>query len=275
MRQASRAEAYQADITYGTNSEFGFDYLRDNLVAQWKDKAQRGHAFAIVDEVDNILIDEARTPLIISGENRNEIEWYDRMAEAVRKLSQREVEINQRDQMVTLTPGGEKHIAALLGRSLGDPNHPEEASLEQRHLIGHLEQALRARFLYQRDKEYILQGDKVVIVDEYTGRMMPGRRWTDGLHQAVEAKEGLEVQSESITYATISLQNYFRMYTKLSGMTGTAPDRLQGIRKNLQAAGASHPHSCRIPGSEPGWRAARAPGKNARGADFHLLRAEE
>jgi preprotein translocase subunit SecA len=231
LRQVSRSEAYAADITYGTNSEFGFDYLRDNLVRRWEDKAQRGHAFAIVDEVDNILVDEARTPLIISGENRNEIEWYDRMAEAVRKLSQREVEINRRDQIVSLTPGGEKHIAAVLGRSLGDPNRPEEASLEQRHLIGHLEQALRARFLYQRDKEYIVQGDKVVIVDEYTGRMMPGRRWTDGLHQAVEAKERLEVQSESITYATISLQNYFRMYAKLSGMTGTGLTASQEFEK--------------------------------------------
>jgi preprotein translocase subunit SecA len=222
LRRLSRAEAYAADITYGTNSEFGFDYLRDNLAPRLEDKAQRGHAFAIVDEVDNILIDEARTPLIISGENRSEIEWYGRMAEAVRVLSPREVEINRRDQVATLTPGGEKHIAALLGQPLGDPNRPEEASLEQRHLIGHLEQALRARFLYQRDKEYLIQDGKVVIVDEYTGRMMPGRRWTDGLHQAVEAKEGLEVQSESITYATISLQNYFRMYTRLSGMTGTA-----------------------------------------------------
>lgn len=222
FRRVSRAQAYAADITYGTNSEFGFDYLRDNLVPRLEDKAQRGHFFAIVDEVDNILIDEARTPLIISGENRNEIEWYSRMAQAVRRLSPHEVEINRRDQIVTLTPGGEKHIAALLGQPLADPNHPEEASLEQRHLIGHLEQALRARFLYQRDKEYLVQDGKVVIVDEYTGRMMPGRRWTDGLHQAVEAKEMLEVQSESITYATISLQNYFRMYTRLSGMTGTA-----------------------------------------------------
>ena len=160
------------------------------------EKAQRGHAFAIVDEVDNILIDEARTPLIISGENRNADRVVQPHGRVVRKLGQREVEINQREQMVTLTPGGEKHIAALLGSPLVDPHHPEEASLEQRHLIGHLEQALRARFLYQRDREYILQDDKVVIVDEYTGRMMPGRRWTDGLHQAVEAKEGLEVQSE-------------------------------------------------------------------------------
>ncbi len=222
FRRVSRREAYSADITYGTNSEFGFDYLRDNLAPRLEDKAQRGHYFAIVDEVDNILIDEARTPLIISGENRNEIEWYNRMAEAVRKLSPHEVEINRREQVVTLTPGGERHIVALLGQPLGDPDRPEEATLEQRHLIGHLEQALRARFLYRRDREYIVQDGKVVIIDEYTGRMMPGRRWTDGLHQAVEAKERLEVQSESITYATISLQNYFRMYTLLSGMTGTA-----------------------------------------------------
>ncbi len=205
--------------------------MRDNLAPRLEDKAQRGHAFAIVDEVDNILIDEARTPLIISGENRSEIEWYGRMAEAVRKLSPREVEINHREQVATLTPGGEKHIAALLGQPLGDPNHPEEASLEQRHLIGHLEQALRARFLYQRDKEYLVQDGKVIIVDEYTGRMMSGRRWTDGLHQAVEAKEGLEVQSESITYATISLQNYFRMYARLSGMTGTALTATQEFEK--------------------------------------------
>ncbi len=222
LRTVSRSEVYKVDVTYGTNSEFGFDYLRDNLVRHPAEKAQRGYHFAIVDEVDNILIDEARTPLIISGENRSEIEWYNRMAEVVRKLGQHEVEINSRDQVVTLTPGGEKHVTALLGGPLADPRHPEEASLEQRHLIGHLEQALRARFLHQRDREYIIQDNQVLIVDEFTGRMMPGRRWTDGLHQAVEAKESLEVQSESITFATITLQNYFRMYSKLSGMTGTA-----------------------------------------------------
>ncbi len=222
LRSTSRAEAYAADVTYGTNSEFGFDYLRDNLVRRLADKAQRDHHFAIVDEVDNILIDEARTPLIISGENRSEIEWYSHMAAVVRKLNQREVEINRREQIVSLTPAGEKHVSTLLGRPLADPRRPEEASPEQRHLIGHLEQALRARFLYHRDREYIVQDGQVVIVDEFTGRMMPGRRWTDGLHQAVEAKEDVEVRSESITYATITLQNYFRMYTKLSGMTGTA-----------------------------------------------------
>ncbi len=215
-------QAYSADITYGTNSEFGFDYLRDNLVRRLEQKAQRGHHFAIVDEVDNILIDEARTPLIISGENSSQVEWYNRMAAVVNQLGQHEVEINRRELSVTLQPAGEKHVSALLGMPLIDPRLPEEASPEQRHLLGHLEQALRARFLYQRDREYVIQDGKVVIVDEFTGRMMPGRRWTDGLHQAVEAREGLEVQSESITYATISLQNYFRMYRVLSGMTGTA-----------------------------------------------------
>jgi len=222
LRPVSRAEAYAADVTYGTNSEFGFDYLRDNLVHSLEEKVQRGLHYAIIDEVDNILIDEARTPLIISGENRSEIEWYVQMAAVVRKLGQRDVEIDRRDRVVSLTPIGEKHVSTLLGWRLFDTQNPEESSLEQRHLIGHLEQALRARFLYERDREYILQEGEVVIVDENTGRMMPGRRWTDGLHQAVEAKENLEVQSESMTYATITLQNYFRMYAKLSGMTGTA-----------------------------------------------------
>ena len=222
LRPVPRKDAYLADVTYGTNSEFGFDHLRDNLVRSPAERVQRGHAYAIVDEVDNVLIDEARTPLIIAGENARENEWYLRMAEIVKSLHPRDVEVNRKEQTVTLTLSGDRRVEGRLGLRLRDPNRPEEATPEQRHLIGHLEQALRARYLFQRDREYLVQDGQVIIIDEFTGRSMPGRRWTDGLHQAVEAKEGVPVQSESMTLATISLQNYFRLYRRLAGMTGTA-----------------------------------------------------
>ncbi len=217
-----RAEAYRADVTYGTNSEFGFDYLRDNLTSRLSDRSQRGHYFAIVDEVDNILIDEARTPLIISGPAADEAEWYVRMAQVVRALKEEDYEINERDRTVTLTEVGEAHVEELLDMALGDPDRPEDISPEQARVLGYLEQALKAQFLFKRNKDYIVQAGKVVIVDEFTGRLMPGRRWSEGLHQAVEAKEGVRVEAENITYATITIQNYFRMYEKLAGMTGTA-----------------------------------------------------
>ncbi len=222
MRLAERAEAYKADITYGTNSEFGFDYLRDNMVYRMEDKVQRGHHYAIVDEVDNVLIDEARTPLIISGPASGDVEWYGRMAALVRQLKAEDYEVSEKDRAVSMTEIGTAHIEQLLGQPLRDPDRPEDVTPEQARLLGYLEQALRAQHLFKRNKDYLVQAGKVIIVDEFTGRLMPGRRWSDGLHQAVEAKEGVRVEPENVTYATITLQNYFRMYKKLAGMTGTA-----------------------------------------------------
>ncbi len=222
LRLVNRAEAYRVDITYGTNSEFGFDYLRDNLTLTLEERVQRGHFYAIVDEVDNVLIDEARTPLIISGPASDDTEWYLRMAQVVRALRPEDYEINEKDRTVSLTELGEVHVEEILDTPLRDPNRPEELTPEQARLMGYLEKALQAQFLYKRNKDYLVQTGKVVIVDEFTGRLMPGRRWSEGLHQAVEAKEGVKVEPENITYATITLQNYFRMYAKLSGMTGTA-----------------------------------------------------
>lgn len=218
----NRAEAYKADIVYGTNSEFGFDYLRDNLTMSLGERVQRGHFYAIVDEVDNILIDEARTPLIISGPSADNSAGYQQMAQVVRALAPEDYEINEKDRQVSLTEVGEVHIGEILGEPLRDPDRPEDINPHQAQLQGYLEQALRAQYLFRRNKDYIVQGGKVVIVDEFTGRLMPGRRWSEGLHQAVEAKEGVKIEPENVTYATITIQNYFRMYKKLGGMTGTA-----------------------------------------------------
>jgi len=231
LRLVDRVEAYAADITYGTNAEFGFDYLRDNMTMHLQERVQRGHFFAIIDEVDNVLIDEARTPLIISGPAQDEAEWYVRMAQVVRQMRPEDYEISEKDRNVTLTEVGEGHVEEILAMPLRDPERPEDVTLEQARMLGYLEQALRAQHLYHRNKEYLVQGGKVVIVDEFTGRLMPGRRWSDGLHQAVEAKEGVKVQSESVTYATITIQNYFRMYEKLAGMTGTAATEAEEFLK--------------------------------------------
>ena len=186
------------------------------------DRVQRGHYYAIVDEVDNVLIDEARTPLIISGPAQGDLEWYGRMAQIVKQLKDEDYEVNEKDRAVSLTEVGMGHVEALLGQPLLDPDRPEDVTPEQARLTGYLEQALRAQYLFHRNKDYLVQAGKVVIVDEFTGRLMPGRRWSDGLHQAVEAKESVRVEPENVTYATITLQNYFRMYKKLAGMTGTA-----------------------------------------------------
>ena len=217
-----RAQAYRADIVYGTNSEFGFDYLRDNLTNSLAERVQRGHYFAIVDEVDNILIDEARTPLIISGPAQDESEHYVRMSAVVRQLHPEDYEVNEKDRAINLTELGEIHVEDLLGETLRDPDRPEDITPEQARLMGYLEQGLRAQYLYRRNKDYLVQAGKVIIIDEFTGRLMPGRRWSEGLHQAVEAKEGVKVEPENVTYATITIQNYFRMYDKLAGMSGTA-----------------------------------------------------
>jgi len=231
LRMVPRREAYAADITYGTNNEFGFDYLRDNMAMHIEDRVQRGHYYAIIDEVDNVLIDEARTPLIISGPSHEDAENYIRMAQIVRQLRPEDYEVNEKDRNVTLTEIGEARVEELLGMALRDPERPEDITPEQARTLGYLEQALRAQFLFKRNKDYLVQGGKVIIIDEFTGRLMPGRRWSDGLHQAVEAKEGVRVQAENITYATITIQNYFRMYAKLSGMTGTAATEAEEFDK--------------------------------------------
>jgi len=231
LQLVERRLAYEADITYGTNAEFGFDYLRDNMTMRLTDRVQRGHYFAIVDEVDNVLIDEARTPLIISGPASGNLDWYGKMAQVVRQLKPDDYEINEKDRNAPLTESGLAHVEQLLGQTLTDPDRPEDISSEQTRLLGYLEQAMRAQFLFHRNKEYLVQGGKVVIVDENTGRQMPGRRWSDGLHQAVEAKEGLKIEPENVTYATITLQNYFRMYKKLGGMTGTAITEAEEFNK--------------------------------------------
>ena len=217
-----RQQAYLSDIIYGTNSEFGFDYLRDNLTMRLDDRVQRGHYYSIVDEVDNILIDEARTPLIISGPASEDVQSYYTMSNVVRQLRPEDFDVNEKDRSVSLTELGDAHVEELLDSPLRDPERPEDITPEQARMLGYLEQALRAQFLFRRNKDYLVQGNKVLIIDEFTGRLMPGRRWSDGLHQAIEAKEGVKVEPENATYATITIQNYFRMYEKLAGMTGTA-----------------------------------------------------
>jgi preprotein translocase subunit SecA len=229
MDHADKQSAYAADITYGTNNEFGFDYLRDNMASSTNERFQRGLNFAVVDEVDSILIDEARTPLIISGQAEDNLEIYTSMNKLVPHLERQQVEegpgdysVDEKSHQILLTESGHEHAEELLskagllpaGGSLYDP-----ANIT---LIHHLYAALKAHALYHIDQNYVVQDGEVVIVDEFTGRMMPGRRWSDGLHQAVEAKEGVEIQKENQTLASITFQNYFRMYSKLSGMTGTA-----------------------------------------------------
>ena len=231
LRLVERVEAYNADVIYGTNSEFGFDYLRDNMAMRMEGRVQRGHYYAIVDEVDNVLIDEARTPLIISGPASGDLEWYGRMAVVVKQLKVEDYEMDEKNRTISLTEIGISRVESILGLQLLDPDRPEDLTPEQARLTGYLEQALRAQFLFHRNKDYLVQGGKVIIVDEFTGRLMPGRRWSDGLHQAVEAKEGVKVEPESVTYATITLQNYFRMYQKLAGMTGTALTEAEEFNK--------------------------------------------
>ncbi|MEX2248261.1 MAG: preprotein translocase subunit SecA, partial [Parvibaculum sp.] len=216
-----RREAYGADITYGTNNEYGFDYLRDNMKYQLASMVQRGHQFAIVDEVDSILIDEARTPLIISGPLDDKSDLYLSIDEIIPEIDAADYEMDEKARTVNLTDDGNEHIEQLLR----DRNILTEGNLydiENITIIHHVNNALRAHKLFQKDKDYIVKADKVVIIDEFTGRMMEGRRYSDGLHQALEAKERVQIQPENQTLASITFQNYFRMYKKLAGMTGTA-----------------------------------------------------
>jgi len=216
LRPISRAEAYQADILYGTNNEFGFDYLRDNMVHETNRLTQRALHYAIIDEIDNILIDEARTPLIISGEARESSNYYVDFANLIKNLKpESHYVVNEKERVATLTEDGIAFIEQRMNlENLYSPEHFE--------MIPYLDNALRAHALFKRDKDYIVRNSEVIIVDEFTGRLMEGRRYSEGLHQAIEAKEGVKVQKESMTLATITFQNFFRMYNKLSGMTGTA-----------------------------------------------------
>ena len=229
MEHELKQQAYVADITYGTNSEFGFDYLRDNMVFQASERVQRGLSYAIVDEVDSILIDEARTPLIISGQAEDSTELYYRMNEIVPKLTRVKEEngpgdftVDEKAHQVLLTEAGHERAEELMTRAGLLPENGSLYDAANINLMHHLYAALRANSLFHRDQHYVAQNDEIVIVDEFTGRLTPGRRWSDGLHQAIEAKEGVRIQRENQTLASITYQNYFRMYHKLAGMTGTA-----------------------------------------------------
>ena len=226
MEPDERRKAYACDITYGTNNELGFDYLRDNMVIRQQNLVQRGHHFAIVDEVDSILIDEARTPLIISGQGDKSTILYEK-ADAVVRSMKRDVhyEVDEKKKTCALTDEGAVKVENAFG--IENLNDPENAELNH-----HINCALRAHALMRRDIDYVVQNGQVVIVDEFTGRLMIGRRYSEGLHQAIEAKEHVKVERESKTLATITFQNYFRMYEKLAGMTGTAKteeEEFQGI----------------------------------------------
>ena len=224
LKPCERKASYQADVTYGTNNEYGFDYLRDNMVQSFEEMVQRGHYYAIVDEVDSILIDEARTPLIISAPDIEPTDKYYKFAQLVEKLnSDTDFKIDEKAKSASLTEHGITKVEKILGVS-----NLYEKDFESIH---HIENALRARSLYLKDKDYVVKDNQVTIVDEFTGRLMVGRRWSDGLHQAVEAKENVAIQQESKTLATISFQNYFRMYQHLSGMTGTAATEAEEFRK--------------------------------------------
>ena len=229
MDPKDKKSAYEAEITYGTNNEFGFDYLRDNMVYLKEDRVQRSLAYAVVDEVDSILIDEARTPLVISGQSEDNIDLYSRIDKVVSQLDRQEKEdskgdfwVDEKANQVILSDKGHENTEVILvklgilpkGSNLYDPTNI--------NLIHHVNSALKAHYIFIKDKEYVVQDNAITIIDEFTGRMMPGRRWSDGVHQAIEAKEGVEIQKENQTLASITFQNYFRMYKKLSGMTGTA-----------------------------------------------------
>ena len=260
LKAVSRQEAYSCDVLYGTNSEFGFDYLRDNMALEPAQRVQRQRSYAIVDEVDNILIDEARTPLIISGPAEEPVQHYYTFAKLAPRLEHYEdYTIDDRTQAVSLTQEGIGKMERWTRVSnLYDP--------ENFHLVHYIENSLTAHIQKQRDKDYVVQNGEVVIVDEFTGRLQFGRRWADGLHQAVEAKEGLKIQRESVTYATITLQNYFRMYDKLAGMTGTAATEADEFYKiyglevaviptNLEMARADQPDQVFMNAAAK-WRAA-------------------
>ncbi|MBO9499702.1 MAG: preprotein translocase subunit SecA [Novosphingobium sp.] len=221
LGEAERREAYGSDVTYGTNNEFGFDYLRDNMKHEREQMVQRPYNFAIVDEVDSILIDEARTPLIISGPTEDKSDLYVALDKIVKTIPAEWYEVDEKARSVTMTEDGAEEIENLIAAS-GLLETSNLYDVENTQVVHHLDQAMKANIIFKRDIDYIVKDEKVVIIDEFTGRMMDGRRWSNGLHQAVEAKEGVRIEPENQTMASITFQNYFRMYPKLSGMTGTA-----------------------------------------------------
>jgi preprotein translocase subunit SecA len=216
-----RRQSYAADITYGTNNEFGFDYLRDNMKYELAQMVQRGHSYAIVDEVDSILVDEARTPLIISGASDDRSDLYVAIDKVIPSLTAEDFDLDEKQRTTNLTEAGNEHMEQLLGE-LGVLSEGSLYEATNVTVVHHVNQALRAHKLFKRDKDYIVRKGEVIIIDEFTGRMMPGRRYSEGLHQALEAKEHVQIQPENVTLASITFQNYFRLYKKLAGMTGTA-----------------------------------------------------
>jgi len=227
MDGAAKRASYLADVTYGTNNEFGFDYLRDNMAVRAENMVQRTLDFAIVDEVDSILVDEARTPLIISGQSAKSNDLYYQVAKIIPRLKPEEdYTIDIKARLVALTDEG----LARVEKMLAVENLYEPENMEINH---HVQQALKAQALFRKDRDYVIKDGEVIIVDEFTGRLMFGRRYSEGLHQAIEAKEGVKIARESQTLATITFQNYFRMYKKLAGMTGTAKNRRRRVSKNL------------------------------------------
>ncbi len=243
LRPVSRKEAYAADITYGTNNEFGFDYLRDNMAQKLDDRVQRKLHYAVIDEVDSILIDEARTPLIISAPAEEAADTYYKFADLVTRLtSETDYKVDEKLRAATLTEEGIMKIEGWLGIE----NLYIQGGFR---LVHHLEQALKAHALFRKDKEYVVKDNEVLIVDEFTGRLMPGRRYSEGLHQAIEAKERVQIQRESVTLATITFQNYFRLYEKIAGMTGTAATEAEEFHKIYKLdvlAIPTHRDSCRV-----------------------------
>lgn len=225
LRPISRAEAYAADITYGTNHEFGFDYLRDNLAPRLSEKVQRGHPYAIIDEVDSILIDEARTPLIISAPDVQSSEYYKTFARIVERLTAEEdYSVDEKLKSVSILDSGIEKVQKMIGvQNLFDPDHSR--------LVHYLQESLRAKALFKKDKDYVVKNGEIFIVDEFTGRILEGRRYSGGLHQAIEAKEGVFVKEENRTYAQVTIQNYFRMYERIAGMTGTASTSAEEFHK--------------------------------------------
>ncbi|HJX26956.1 MAG TPA: preprotein translocase subunit SecA, partial [Thermoanaerobaculia bacterium] len=221
LDDVERAQSYAADITYGTNNEYGFDYLRDNMKYEMAQMVQRGHHYAIVDEVDSILVDEARTPLIISGPLDDRSDLYNAIDKVIPRLARTDYDLDEKQRAVSLTEGGTEKIEELL-RAEGLLKEGDLYDAQNATIVHHMNQALRAHTLFQRDKDYIVRNGEVVIIDEFTGRMMSGRRYSEGLHQALEAKERVQVMPENQTLASITFQNYFRLYGQLAGMTGTA-----------------------------------------------------
>ena len=232
-----RKEAYACDVTYGTNNELGFDYLRDNMKYRIEDMVQRGHVYAIVDEVDSILIDEARTPLIISGPLDDRSEFYNTIDRYIPGLDKTDYEVDEKQRTVAMTEAGMEKMETMLR----DAELLKVSSLydiENVSVVHHVNQALRAHKLFQRDKDYIVRNDEVVIIDEFTGRMMPGRRYSEGLHQALEAKEHVAIQPENQTLASITFQNYFRMYDKLARHDRHGADGSRRVPRHLQSRSA-------------------------------------